>query len=302
MIYKQRRKSLELLALEYLDKRMSLSDKTKLHYVNLRKGYEGETLFDSYLEKIGCECFVLNDLLLNVNNTLFQIDSLLIFPESIYMYEIKNYQGDFYYESDRLYKKSKSEINNPLLQLNRAESLFRQLLQSLGLHLPVEASVVFINPEFTLYQAPLNTPFIYPTQLNSYFKKLNKHSSNKLDQRHKQLAEKLLSLHINDAPFNLLPSYEYNQLRKGITCSRCNSYLLIINGRTCECKECGQEEAVSTTIMRCVKELRILFPDMKITTSGIQDWCKMIDSKKRIYRVLKGNLGINLNRQWSFYE
>lgn len=113
------------------------------------------------------------------------MDSLLIFPESIYMYEVKNYQGDYYYDSDRFYKKPKLEISNPLIQLNRTASLLRQLLQSLGFHLHVEASVVFINPEFTLYQAPLNKPFIFPTQLNPYFKKLNKLSSTKLDHNHK---------------------------------------------------------------------------------------------------------------------
>ncbi|PMC35452.1 nuclease [Bacillus sp. UMB0899] len=302
MIYKQRRKSLELLALEYLDRRMSFPDKTKLHYENLKKGYEGEEMFDTYLAKIECECLILNDLLLNFNNTLFQIDSLLISADSIYMHEVKNYQGDFYYDSDRLYKKQKSEINNPLIQLNRTESLLRQLLQSLGFHLPVEASVIFINPEFTLYQAPLNKPFIYPTQLNPYFRKLDKLSSTKLDQKRKMLAEKLLSLHINDSPFTLLPPYEYNQLRKGITCVHCNSYSLSIIRRNCKCQRCGYEEAVSTAIMRSVKEFRILFPDKKITTNIIQDWCKVIDSIKRIYRVLKGNLVIKGTRQWSFYE
>ncbi|WP_346015032.1 nuclease-related domain-containing protein [Metabacillus halosaccharovorans] len=245
---------------------------------------------------------MLNDLLLNFNNTLFQIDSLPIFPENIYIYEIKNYQGNFYYDSDRLYKQPKSEINNPLTQLNRTESLLRQLLQSLGFNLSVEASVVFIHPEFTLYQAPLNKPFIYPSQLNHYFKKLNKLNSLKLDQKHMKLADKLLSLHINDSPFTLLPGYEYNQLRKGITCISCNSFSLSISGRTCKCKECGQEETVATAIIRCVDEFRVLFPNKKITTNGIQDWCKVINSKKRIYRVLKGNLQIRGNRQWSFYE
>lgn len=302
MIYKHRRKSLELLALEYLDKRMSLTDKSKLHYLNLLKGYEGEKLFDEYLEKLKSECYILNDLLLNFNNTLFQIDSLLIFPETIYIYEVKNYQGNFYYDSDRLYKQPKSEVNNPLTQLNRTESLLRQLLQSLGFHLSVEASVVFIHPEFTLYQAPLNKPFIYPSQLKHYFKKLNKPTSLKLDQKHKKLADRLLSLHINDSPFTLLPAYEYNQLRKGITCISCNSFSLSISGRTCKCKECGQEETVANAIIRSVDEFKVLFPDKKITTNVVHDWCKIIDSKKRIYRVLKENLQIRGNQQWSFYE
>jgi hypothetical protein len=149
---------------------MNLSDKDKQHFFNLKKGYEGEIIFDSLAEKLQCECFILNDLLLKLNNTMFQIDSLIIIQETIYFFEVKNFEGDYYYESDRLYKKSKSEINNPLNQLNRSESLFRQLLQSLGFNIPILASVVFINPEFTLYQTPLNKPFIFPTQVNRYLK------------------------------------------------------------------------------------------------------------------------------------
>lgn len=302
MIYKHRGESLELLILECLNKRMSLSDKNKLHYLNLKKGYEGEKLFDSFLETLECECFILNDLLLNFNNTMFQIDSLLIFADSIYIYEVKNHQGDFYYESDRLYKKPKLEITNPLNQLNRSESLLRQLLQSLGFHLTIEASIVFINPEFTLFQAPLNKPFIYPSQLNRYFKKLNNCSSTKLDEKHRILADKLLSLHINDSPYTLLPAYEYNQLRKGIICIKCNSYSLFIEGRKCSCQKCGFEEAAITAIIRSINEYKILFPDKKITTNVIHEWCQIVDSKKRIYKILKNNLKIKGVRQWSFYE
>ncbi|WP_312889188.1 nuclease-related domain-containing protein [Desertibacillus haloalkaliphilus] len=97
---------------------MDLSKKDKQHFFNLKKGYEGEIIFDSLTEKIQSECFILNDLLLKQNNTMFQIDSLLIFQESIYIFEVKNFEGDYYYESERLYKTPDSEITNPLNQLN----------------------------------------------------------------------------------------------------------------------------------------------------------------------------------------
>ncbi len=97
------------------------------------------------------------------NNTTFQIDSLIITSGTIYFFEIKNYESDYYYESDRFYKNPKTEITNPLHQLSRSELLLRQLIQSIGFNIPVSASVVFINPEFTLYQAPLNKPlFSHP--------------------------------------------------------------------------------------------------------------------------------------------
>jgi hypothetical protein len=301
MPYKSRTKSTELIILKSLNTRMNLSDKDKQHYFNLKKGYEGEVMFDSLTELLQCECLILNDLLLRMNNTFFQIDSLIINSETIYFFEVKNYKGDYYYESDRLYKKPKSEINNPLLQLGRSESLLRQLLHKLGFNIPIDASVIFINPEFTLYQTPLNKPFIFPTQVNRYLKKLNTTPS-ELNEKHKMLADKLISLHIEDSPIKQVLSYDYDQLRKGITCVECNSFSISIEGRKCVCKECGHEEVVATAVMRSVKEFKLLFPNQKITTNVIHEWCKVVKSKKRIRRILEKNFKIVGVHQWSYYE
>src|SRR5690554_1462358 len=100
MLYKQRKKPYELEAFEYLDVRMHLSGRDKQYYYSLKKGYEGERVFDSLTEKLQCECFILNDLLLNSNNTTFQIDTLIITSETIYLYEVKNLDGDYYYDDE----------------------------------------------------------------------------------------------------------------------------------------------------------------------------------------------------------
>ncbi len=107
---------------------------------------------------------------------------------------MKNHKGDFIYKTDRLESLSGRVYPNPLDQLNRSSTLFRQLMQKSGYNFPVESFAVFVDPEFTLYQAPQNLPFIFPTQLNQFMKKLNKLPS-KLNNRHRMLAEKLVSLH-----------------------------------------------------------------------------------------------------------
>ncbi|KKI93288.1 nuclease [Bacillus sp. SA1-12] len=301
MPFKARTESVDLQTLKSLHTRMKLAENEKQHYFNLKKGYEGEILFDSLTDNLQCECLILNDLLLKQNNTIFQIDALLIISETVYFFEVKNYEGDYYYESDKLYKKSKSELNNPLNQLSRSETMLRQLLQSLGFHSSVIASVVFINPEFTLYQAPLDKPFIFPSQINRYFKNFNK-IDKKLNRKDKMLAENLLSLHINESPFKLLPHYDYDQLRKGITCAACTSFSISIEGRKCVCKECGHEEVVATAVMRSVKEFKLLFPERKMTTNVIQDWCKVVESKKRIKEILEKNYKKSGAHRCSYYE
>lgn len=299
--YKSRTESNELRILRVLNKRMNLSEKEKQYYFALEKGYEGEKIFDSFTVKLMCDCLILNDLLLQVNNTTFQIDSMVITSETIIFYEIKNYEGDYYMESDRFYKKPKIEYNNPLHQLERSESLLRQLLDNLGLKMTIEGLVVFINPQFTLYQAPLNKPFILPTQINRYMKKMDKLPS-KLNGKHKILADKLISLHRQEAPYTQLPSYEYTMLQKGDTCIDCDSFTILVEGGRCICQECGHEERVTSSILRNVMEFQLLFPNEKITTNIIHDWSNGIFSKKRIRNILGEYFKIVGVHQWTYYE
>jgi hypothetical protein len=301
MPYKFRTESKELQTLKYLNVRMNLSSKDKQHYLNLKKGFEGKAMFDSMTETLQCESLILNDLLLEVNNSLFRIDSLIICSEVLYLFEVKPYDGDYLYESDKFYTKNNTEIINPLHQLGRCESLLSQLLNKLEYKTPISSSVVFINPEFTLYQAPINKPLIFPTQMNRYLQKLN-NTPSKLNTKHRMLAEKLVSFHIEDPPYNQLPPYGYQQLRKGLSCVKCNSLSISVEGRKCICNECGEEELITASVMRSVKEIKLLLPNQKITTNIVHDWCQVIASKKRVARILGKNLKVTNVRRWSSYE
>jgi hypothetical protein len=280
---------------------MELSEKDKQHFHYLQKGYDGEVRFDSFIENLQCECIIINDLLLKLNNTVLQIDSLIITPEILHFYEVKNYEGDFYYDSDKMYTKSKSEINNPLNQLNRGVSLLRQLLQNLGYHIRIDPSVIFINPAFTLYQSPLTKPFIFPTQMDRYIRTLNMIPS-KLQSKHKKLAEQLVSLHCTESPFQQLPRYSFEQLKKGIPCVKCASFTLTVEGTKCVCQKCGYREVVADSVMRNVKEYQLLFPERKITTGIINEWCGGDFLKKRISIILAKNFKKVGARRWAFYE
>ncbi|MEH7325224.1 nuclease-related domain-containing protein [Cytobacillus firmus] len=89
--------------MRYLNTRMELTEKEKQHCSNLEKGYEGEMKFDLLAEKLPEEKLVIHDLLLEVNNSYFQIDTLIISEGIIHLIEIKNFQGDWHLESDKLY-------------------------------------------------------------------------------------------------------------------------------------------------------------------------------------------------------
>ncbi|RKD25142.1 nuclease [Ammoniphilus oxalaticus] len=301
MLYKPRTKPSELSLLKALDTRMNLSEQDKQHLANMAKGYEGECLFDARAALLQNECFILNDLLLPYNNSVFQIDSLILLSDALYLIEVKNFSGDFYYEHEKWYRTPHSELADPLLQLGRSESLLRRLLKDLGCRIPLTTLVVFINPEFTLYQAPRNKPFILPTQLNSFFRRLDRLPS-KLTDSHRQLASRLAQLHLTESPYQRLPTYEFDQLNKGISCPQCLTLGVVMDRNDAICLRCGHIEPIDAAILRCVKEFQLLFPEQKISTNRIHDWCKVIESKRTIRRVLSQNFMKVGVRQWTYYE
>ncbi|PGY10020.1 nuclease-related domain-containing protein [Bacillus sp. AFS031507] len=302
MAYKPRVETGELLILRILNKRMNLTTEEQLHYKNKEKGFEGEVEFDLLTEKLQCECFILNDLLLEVNNSKFQIDTTIIFQETIYPCEIKNYEGDFIFKPDRLERISGKDYKNPLDQFKRTKFMLRQLLQNLGYNIPIEGTVVFINPEFTLYQAPLNEPIVYHSQLNRFMKKLDMQPS-KLTSRHKKLADKFVSLHQIESPYRRLPPYKYTQMRKGMTCITCNSFKITVptGARKVICDDCGCEEGFESAVLRNVEEIKLLFPDKKITTNLVFEWCGVVGSKKTIKKFLMKNYRSNGKKKYTYY-
>ena len=284
MIIKPREEPLKLKILRSLNSRMDLSAKEKHNYHNLEKGYNGELIFDERIKIISNDRLILNDLLFEYNNTICQIDSLVINSKSIYLFEVKNYEGDYLIEGDRWYSLPKSEIKDPLLQLKRTESLIRRLFQEIGCNYSIESFLVFVNPEFHLYQAPLHLPVIYPNQLNRFINNEKKKPS-KITETHSQLADRLLSFHLNETPYSRLPKYDFDMLKKGVLCPRCYSFYNQCK-ITLACKNCDSSEVVNKAILRSVEEFKVLFPTLKLTTNNIYEWCDRTHSKKTIRKIL----------------
>ena len=236
------------------------------------------------------------------SNTLFQIDSLLFTGGCIYLFEVKNYEGDFYIEQDRWYTApANTEVKNPLLQLQRSESLLRRLLQKLGVKTPLKALLIFINPEFQLYQATMNLPAIFPAQINRFIDKL-KLKSQPANKNHLMLADKLLSLHLEDIPYGRRFEYTFEGLEKGVKCASCQHFMDRLHRAALVCKNCGYKEDVELAIVRSVKEFRVMFPDMMLTTNIVHEWCSDIISKKKIRKILSNNFNHIIHGKTSYFE
>jgi hypothetical protein len=289
MLIKPRSEPLELTILKTLNARSVLNATDSANFQNLDKGYCGEILFDEWLAEISSDNnLILHDLLLEYKNTTFQIDSLLLISNTIHLFEVKNYKGDFFIEEEKWYSMGRKEIKNPLLQLKRTESSLRQLLQEHGFNFSIEAYVVFINPEFQLYLAPANHPIIFPSQLRRFMERL-KSKSVILKASHKKLAKQLLSLHMEENPYARMPEFQYADLEKGILCPACQRFYTTFNKPHLICNGCGSVEMYETAVLRSIEEVRMLFPRVKVTTKLVFEWCRVFKSKKTIWKILAKN-------------
>ncbi len=282
---------LELQVLSHLSSRMDLPVSSHNNLRNLKKGYEGErTFFNLLTENIHREHISLYDLLLESNQTEFQIDHLLITQNKIILNEIKNYEGDFLIKDTDWYAiPTRKEIRNPLLQLQRSEFLLRQLLQQIGSPIQIEANIVFINPKFMLYQAPYTQSLIFPAQINRYMHQLNSIPSIPTIQIRK-LAGELVFRHKSEYSRMRLPDYQYDQLRKGIICPSCRGILNKFSRVNLQCTRCGNKESIDSAAKRSIVEFHLLFPTRPITISAIYEWCGMIVSKYMIRKILSHHL------------
>lgn len=300
MIIQARPTPLDLLIFKVLLARMQLSENEISNYRVRQKGYEGELKSDEWLKGLNDHWLVLHGLLLEYDGSRFQIDTLIITYERIYILDVKNYEGDHYLEGDKWFTKTNPNMKNPLHQLSRCETLFRKLLLDLGYNYPVESYLIFNNPEFHLYITTINPAIIFPAQLNRFLKKLNTRPV-KLNQRHHQLAQKLASFHIVESPYSRVPSYSFDKLKKGNFCLKCSALYTDIGKGLFICGNCGCIEEVDDAVLRSVKDYMLLFPDRKITVKDIYEWCGGSVSKKTILRILSNNFLLLRHSKQSYY-
>lgn len=300
MIVKPRIVSRELKVFRSLTKRKVLTKSEASYHSHLEKGFEGELLFDKIVENLPDYFLVLNDLVLQCNSSIFQVDSVIISPITTYAFDVKNYEGDFYIEDDKWFSISKAEIKNPLLQLKRCDTLLRQLFQELKHSPTAQTKIVFVNPHFHLYHSPMNNSIIFPLQINRFLNQLTNLQTKVVLKKQQTLVDQLLNRHLNESPFQRLPTYSFDELNKGINCNQCFSFITKTVDKTLVCLHCRKKETITSGVLRNILEFRILFPDQLITTNIIFDWCKIID-KRTIQTILSNHLTRVGQKRASYY-
>ncbi|GAB2489631.1 hypothetical protein GCM10008929_12600 [Alkalibacterium psychrotolerans] len=289
-VLKEREKSKLLRGLNFLDRRLELNESDKRYLINLQKGYSGEQFFDASVRKVmDKEVIILNDLFLRNKGIAFQIDSMILTADTLFLFEIKNYSGKYIRHADGFSTVKGYEVANPLIQLSRMESFVHQLLNEWHITTKIEANILFVDPSFSLYHARIEDPVILPNQVEEYLESINR-KSKVLSKEQYYLANKFIKLHETEVSHDRqLPYYSYEDLKKGLSCKACGSFNMLITQRSCYCKSCFSKSSVEEVIMGNIEEMQFLFPDLKITTTNVSEWCGNPVHFRKVRRILKDN-------------
>lgn len=216
-------KPVSVQTFEALNKRMSFNSTQKYRFQNNQSGVKGEF---GFADDLALQTFSHQSIYDSEFETgLYpQLDFIVITSKVIHLYDVKNFDGIYYYENGH-FRSTKKKIYSPLTQLDRAYDVLDILLQQKNIQLPIVKKLVFVSPNFTLYGNRPDLPIILPSQLNQHFNDIT-HSSSELQDYHYQITEYIESRKIRKKSYDTKIDYCYDSLTKGVWCGNSVSTVL----------------------------------------------------------------------------
>ncbi|MGP6138583.1 MULTISPECIES: nuclease-related domain-containing protein [unclassified Jeotgalibaca] len=287
-------KPITLLIMEALHERMELGIEDKRYLGQLEKGFDGEFKFCERLTSMTCPHILLTDMSLNPKYAgQVQIDALLLVKDSVIIYEVKNYRGDWIY-GEESYRNGEIEIPNPMIQALRSKNNFKNFLKEIGyVGINVEVCVAFVNPDFTLYQAPAAKNVIFVSQIKNHIARHDQYPRPIAFEFH-ELAVALRAAALPGKAFQKqIPAYSFESLRKGVRCGSCGSLAQRVSQRTHQCKRCGCLGLNNDGVVRAIEEFQLLFPGKRLTGRVLMEWCDGVLSNSQCKKIIKEKLTQN---------
>lgn len=263
-----RAKNVKLLQLEILNRRTLLSDEDKKDLNKYRMGHTGELEFDAIIDALSLPVLHLKDYRFQLEGAAgsgkkvesgpaeVQIDNIIISEDQLYTFEIKNYQYDIEYYTDRPWRfTSGREIVNPMNQIDSHRNVLSSLLKEFNMQIGLICNLVFIHPEQTIYNLP-NHPNIYiRTNLNKRLKYLLK--PNRYD--YSRLVDMLDSRRIFNSAYDSDANVSFDELAGGVFCAGCDNSRLVRKHRDkFVCSGCGMGMTGPEVVQALIDELRVL--------------------------------------------
>ncbi|QUW21195.1 NERD domain-containing protein [Sporosarcina sp. Marseille-Q4063] len=274
MIYKKRGKPNDLLGLTALKNRIHSNHKCVREIADkfnrAKAGYEGEINFDKHLKEFMPKYphAILHDVYLNQGGVYFQMDSILITPATIIIFEVKNIAGKLIFmgNPDRFVREldngERKPMESPIAQLDRKEYFLKEWLSKRGIQAPIQGIVVLaFENEIELLSTP-KKHITFAFQVPNYLYSLPLDKGELSGTQIKSLATEMKRRHSDYNPFPIIKNWDVSpvDLKQGVQCQSCKFFGMQWSKQKWNCPKCKSHSV-----------------DSHIATT--KDWFYLVDSK-----------------------
>lgn len=286
MFINERTKPHELIYYEALSARTSLMKKESAKFENVKKGYEGEMLYDQIFDSIGHgNVLIYRDLFLSIDGSVTQYDTLIISDIGIISNEIKNFSGSVTFRDGSWYRGNFAIPNDAFSQLNRSVGKLMELRNTSRSDFKVSGKLIFPNDNFTFHSDDQSNwnKIILRSGLRDYFRQFNQ--SGIVAGNKAQYISWLISSSIVENPY-FKPEVDKTRLKFGLYCGRCGSFNLSKKRFHLTCNKCGSTECNETHLLRAMNDYKFLFYNQPMTRNSLLEFIDYDLHFKAVSRAL----------------
>ncbi|MBE1555667.1 nuclease-related domain-containing protein [Sporosarcina limicola] len=239
-------------------------------YKNRKAGFGGEKHFDKQMLEFRPPYphAILHDVCLKHDGIYFQMDSILITPESINIFEVKNIAGKIIVTADPtqfikvLPSGERKVIKNPIIELDRKKFHLTNWLKQRNIDMPIIGMVVFAYYNELSVEVIPETEIMFAYEVPSYLRKLVIKNKNLDKHKIRKLAIELKNNHLEYNPFPMIKNLDIAQIDilSGVICNVCGHYNMLWVKKKWNCPRCGHTET-------------------RWQTDILSDWLCLIDNK-----------------------
>ncbi|WP_052254758.1 nuclease-related domain-containing protein [Salinicoccus sp. YB14-2] len=264
-----RKKSRRHKQLKILTYRYDLPKTDRVELENLKRGYDGELEFDRVLtDEFGDVDFIhIKDYCFKVEgehlestksessiDREIQIDNIIIAGDRVLTFEVKNYNFDLKYGETHWTYINGRKFSDPLIQIRRQQNTLQELIEAFDLAVKVFSTIVFINPNQTIYNLPEHPEIIVRSNLLGKLKKVlweNRHD-------YSELRAHLEARQLSESQYQGEVGVLFEELKPGVFCGACGERLERITHLNFLCVRCNKISTKLSAIKRLVWEMKTL--------------------------------------------
>ncbi len=274
-------------------------------------GYRGEKALDAQLRVIEAKGYtIFQGLRLEVDQQVFQIDTLIISCRFALILEVKNIAGTLIFDQRfkqliRVLDNKEEGFLDPISQAQRHKFLLEELLKKIKLfNVPILFKVVISNPSTIIKSASYNvidpSIVIHLNQLLINFHKIeNSYSEEKITKKELNKIKKvILKNHSIIIPNKSIYKVEDDEIRSGVLCEKCSVKKMIRRKTYWYCPSCMHKSA-SSHISALSDYCLLINPNPR--NEAIKDFLNIKSSKSTRLLLQSMNIPHEGDKRWRRY-